>query len=168
MHLLFILFPGRNVSLEWVQKQDPPEKACHSSCWMELAVHVRFGVRAEAISEQSKRYAASGCKQLFALLRPASMYLRAGYRFYMKRELNQKNSGDEVCCTNSVTLLVKNILCCKFHCQRDSDLILFSYEIHPAGYKGIIGSWAANNLLGHPKEKPIDLQMAHRRVLRVS
>jgi hypothetical protein len=37
-------------------------------------------------------------------------------------------SGGEVCYTNSLILLVKNILCSNLHCQKDFGLLLFSYK----------------------------------------
>ena len=47
----------------------------------------------------------------------------------MKRELNQKLSGNEGYDANSLILLVKNMLCSKLHCQKDFNLIPFSYKI---------------------------------------
>ena len=43
---------------------------------------------------------------------------RAG-RNYMKREISQKKSGNEVHYTNSSMLLVKNMLCSELHFQED-------------------------------------------------
>jgi hypothetical protein len=36
---------------------------------------------------------------------------------------------NEVCCTNSLILLVKNMLCIKLHCQKSSNLINLPYRI---------------------------------------
>ena len=52
--------------------------------------------------------------------------------FYLERESNQKLSGNEVYYTNSLILLVENVLCSKLHCQKGLNLILFSYKIHYA------------------------------------
>jgi hypothetical protein len=41
----------------------------------------------------------------------------------MKRELNWNLSGNEVHYTNSSILLVKNMLCSKFYCQKDFNSI---------------------------------------------
>ena len=41
-----------------------------------------------------------------------------GQGFDMKGELNQKPSGNEVCYTNSLISLAKNMLCSKIHCQK--------------------------------------------------
>ena len=37
--------------------------------------------------------------------------------------------GNDVYCTNSLILLVKNMMCSKLHCQKGSSLIPFSYKI---------------------------------------
>ena len=47
----------------------------------------------------------------------------------MKRESNQDLSGNEVHYTNSLTLLVKNMLRGKRHYQKEFDSIAFSYEM---------------------------------------
>ena len=47
----------------------------------------------------------------------------------MKRELNSNLSSDEVCYTNYLFLLVKNMLCSKIHCQKDFDMIVFLHKI---------------------------------------
>ena len=47
----------------------------------------------------------------------------------MKNESNQNLSGNEVYHTNSLILLVQNMLCSKLHCQKGCNLIRFSYEI---------------------------------------
>jgi hypothetical protein len=47
----------------------------------------------------------------------------------MNSELNQTLSGNEVCSTNSLILLVKNMLYSNLHCQKGFNLILFSYKI---------------------------------------
>ena len=46
---------------------------------------------------------------------------------YMKRELNQNLSGNEVYHTNSLILPVNNMLCGTFHCESGFSLNLFSY-----------------------------------------
>ena len=48
---------------------------------------------------------------------------------YMKREVCQNLSGDEVDFTNTLILLVRNMLCSKLHCQKGFYSILFSYQI---------------------------------------
>ena len=52
-----------------------------------------------------------------------------GEGFYMKREVNQNVSGDEVYYTNSLISLVKNMLCSRLHCQKGFNLIPFLYKI---------------------------------------
>ena len=47
----------------------------------------------------------------------------------MKTELRQILSGYEVYYTNSLMLLVKNMLRSKFHCQKDFNSFFVSYEI---------------------------------------
>ena len=47
----------------------------------------------------------------------------------MKRDLNLNLSANEVYYTNSLILLVKNMLCSKLHCQKGFDLNPFSYKI---------------------------------------
>jgi len=47
----------------------------------------------------------------------------------MKRELNLNLSGNEVYYTNSLILLVKNMLCSKLHYQKGFNLNPFSYKI---------------------------------------
>jgi len=37
--------------------------------------------------------------------------------------------GNEVCYTNALMLLGRNMLCCKFHCQKGFNPIIFSYAI---------------------------------------
>ena len=54
---------------------------------------------------------------------------RGEARFYMNMELNQILSGNEVYNTKSLTLLAKNMLCSKLHCQKGCISILFSYKI---------------------------------------
>jgi hypothetical protein len=48
--------------------------------------------------------------------------------FYMKKALHENLSGDEVYNTNSLTLLVKNVLWIKLYCQ-GLNLVIFSYKI---------------------------------------
>ena len=54
----------------------------------------------------------------------------------MKRELNQ-NLGDEVDYTNSLILLVKNMLCSKLHDQKGLNSISFSYQFEAAMAQGL-------------------------------
>ena len=56
---------------------------------------------------------------------------RPGPESYIKRELNWNLSGNEVCYTNSLILLVKNMLCSKLHRHTDFYLIIFSFRIWP-------------------------------------
>jgi len=58
----------------------------------------------------------------------------------MKRELNLNLPGNEDYCTNSLRLLVKNMLRCKLHCQTGFDLILFSHKIWTVAGHGCGGS----------------------------
>jgi len=55
--------------------------------------------------------------------------LHASPQSYMKRDLNQNFSGNEVYYTNSLILLVKNMLFSKLHCQKGFNLNPFSYKI---------------------------------------
>ena len=52
----------------------------------------------------------------------------------MKREFTQNLSRDEVCYTNSLILLVKNMLCGKLHYQQGFKLILVSYKSAPVAH----------------------------------
>jgi hypothetical protein len=53
----------------------------------------------------------------------------SGSEFHMRRELSSNLSGNEVCQTNSLILLVKNMLCSKLHSLKGFDTIMFSYKI---------------------------------------
>ena len=55
----------------------------------------------------------------------------------MKRELDQNPSGDKVYYTNSLTLLVKNMLCSKLHDQKSLNSISFSYKFEAAMVRGL-------------------------------
>jgi hypothetical protein len=57
---------------------------------------------------------------------------RASQRLYQK-ELNRNPSGNEIHYTNSLMLLVNNMLCSKLHCQRGFNSILISLKIVPWG-----------------------------------
>jgi hypothetical protein len=50
-------------------------------------------------------------------------------RSFIKRELNQNLSGNEVHYTNSLISQVKNMLCSKLHCQKELDLVPCSYTV---------------------------------------
>ena len=50
----------------------------------------------------------------------------------MKRELTQKNSGNQVYYTDASLLLVQNMLCIKFHCQKVLIGKLFRIKWAPA------------------------------------
>ena len=47
-------------------------------------------------------------------------------------------SGDEIYFTNSLILLVKNMLYSKLHCQRGFNLILFSCKIWGAAFAALL------------------------------
>ena len=51
-------------------------------------------------------------------------------RFYMKREINQNLSGNEVSHTACSLLVILKIFCSKIRRHRGFDIILFSYRIH--------------------------------------
>ena len=50
-------------------------------------------------------------------------------QIFHEKRIRLKLSGNEVYCTNAVTLLVKEMLCSKLHYQKGFNLILFSYEV---------------------------------------
>ena len=52
----------------------------------------------------------------------------AGGGGYMKRQLNQNLSGNEVYSTNSLILLVKNMLCSRLHGQKGFNSISLLIE----------------------------------------
>ena len=51
----------------------------------------------------------------------------------MKRDLNSNLSGNQVYYTNSLLLLVKNMLCSKLYRQKGFNLNPFSYKMLSAG-----------------------------------
>ena len=54
-------------------------------------------------------------------------------RRYMKGELHEKLSGNEVYCKNYSILLVESMLCSELHCQKGFNPIIFLYETQPYG-----------------------------------
>ena len=69
----------------------------------------------------------------------------------MKRELDHNLFGNEVYRTNSLILLVKNMLCNKLHCQKGSNVNLLSCKIKTLSR---FGETVAGEATSNPPVRP--------------
>ena len=73
----------------------------------------------------------------------------------MKRKSNKNLPGNEVYYTNSLVLLVKNMLCSKLHYQKYFELIVFLYKIG-RDLKATVAPCAEGCYHAHPRLAPLE------------